>query len=120
MAVSRQALPKWERLSQAFYEWEIRGRGWLVFPEPVDLEPPFRPFAHIRQLPGPVVDDGRKHSIFSAVGEGIASLFRPSEPKQPEIDLSIFDEPDPVYVDQDEEIIEFVVSLPKDLTISKT
>ena len=119
MAVSRQSLPARERLTQSFYEWEIRGRGWLIFDEPVDLEPPFRAFAHIRQLPGPVVDDGRKHSIFSAAGEKIASFFKPSEPKQPEFDLSIFDEPDPVYVDHDEEIVELVVSLPKDLTISK-
>ena len=119
MAACRQSLPKWERLTQAFYDWEIRGRGWLVFDEPVDLEPPFRPFAHMRQLPGPVVDEGRKHTVFSALGEGIVSFFKSPEPKQPEFDLSIFDEPDPVYVDQDIPIVEFVVSLPKDLTISK-
>jgi hypothetical protein len=33
-----------EQLTAAFYEWEIRGRGWQVWPYPVALEPPFRPF----------------------------------------------------------------------------
>lgn len=119
MAVTRASLPAWERRTLAFYEWEIRGRGWLIFDEPVDLEPPFRPFAHSRQLPAPAIDDGRAPTAVSAAIESVASFFKPPEPKEPEIDLSIFEEPDPVYVDQDEEIIELVVSLPEGLTISK-
>ncbi len=33
-----------ELLTQQFYDWEIRGRGWTVYDAPVELEPPFRPF----------------------------------------------------------------------------
>ena len=47
-----------EQLSEQFRLWELRGRGWTVFPEPVSPEPPFRPF-HGHYLPDtPVVDDG--------------------------------------------------------------
>lgn len=47
-----------EELTRQFYAWELRGRGWQVWPEPVDLEPPFRPFW--RYLPEmEAVDDGR-------------------------------------------------------------
>ena len=33
-----------EQLTEQFYRWELSGRGWRVFAEPVALEPPFRPF----------------------------------------------------------------------------
>jgi len=33
-----------EVLTEQFYAWEKRGRGWRVGDYPVALEPPFRPF----------------------------------------------------------------------------
>ena len=33
-----------EQLTLQFYSWELKGRGWQVFDEAVDLEPPFEPF----------------------------------------------------------------------------
>ena len=33
------------RLTEQFYQWERRGRGWDVFPSLVDIEPPFVRFA---------------------------------------------------------------------------
>ncbi len=35
-----------ERLTDQFYAWERRGRGWHTWPYPVELEPPFRPFEY--------------------------------------------------------------------------
>lgn len=35
---------KAQRLTNHFYDWEKIGRGWYVFPEPVELEPEFVPF----------------------------------------------------------------------------
>ncbi len=35
---------KAQRLTDHFYDWEKIGRGWYVFPEPVELEPEFVPF----------------------------------------------------------------------------
>ena len=33
-----------DQLVQQFYEWEVRGRGWLLWDRPVEPEPPFAPF----------------------------------------------------------------------------
>ena len=33
-----------ELLTDQFYRWELRGRGWKLADAPVELEPPFRPF----------------------------------------------------------------------------
>src|ERR1043165_1459251 len=41
-----QNLPSASRedsLTRQFYQWETRGRGWLLCNYPVELEPPFRP-----------------------------------------------------------------------------
>jgi hypothetical protein len=53
-----------EQLSAQFYEWESRGRGWQVWPEPVSPEPPFRPLEYcLRQA----VDDGRRPTLLSSL-----------------------------------------------------
>lgn len=65
-----------EELTRRFYLWEVRGRGFLQWPRPVRLEPPFRPFfGHYLPSSGPVVDDGRREGIFS-------QLFGPSSNSQ--------------------------------------
>lgn len=66
---SEQLLPATleERLTQQFYEWEKRGRGWQVWDYPVELEPPFRPFFFHYAAPGPVFDDARKPTFWSSV-----------------------------------------------------
>ena len=69
-----------ERISASFLAWEIRGRGWQLADYPCELEPPFRPFF---LLPGDiaddvVIDDGKRHTLISAVGSLIASPFKKS------------------------------------------
>ena len=61
-----------ELLTQNFYDWEKRGRGWQVWLCPVELEPPFRPFfGHI--LPSsPAQDDTRKPTFFSQLADRLA------------------------------------------------
>src|SRR5438067_2455743 len=54
-----------EILSEQFYHWEQRGRGWQVFVHPVPPEPPFVPFAFA--LPEPAVDDGRRPTVLSSL-----------------------------------------------------
>lgn len=55
------ALDPLEQLTESFYVWERRGRGWQVWPAPIDLEPPFEPFRWRRRLRTPVgTDDGRR------------------------------------------------------------
>lgn len=55
-------------LTEQFYRWERRGRGWHLFDEPVDLEPAFDPFlGHF--VHGEIIDDGLRprwwHRIFA-------------------------------------------------------
>lgn len=57
-----------DQLIANFYAWEKRGRGWDLYPYPVELEPPFRPFfEHVYVLPRRG-NDGRKPGV-------LASLF---------------------------------------------
>ena len=63
-----------EELTQNFYRWEKRGRGWQVYDYPVEIEPPYEPFFHyISQKPA--LDDGRKETIFSKLKEKLKSLL---------------------------------------------
>jgi len=58
-------------LTENFYAWEQRLRGWDVWPYPVALEPPYIPLYGQGLDIAPVVDDGRTETIFSR----FASLF---------------------------------------------
>jgi hypothetical protein len=59
-----------EQLTAQFYEWEQRGRGWQCFNEAVYLEPHFFPFfGHSVKQQQAVIDDGKRHTIFSMLGE---------------------------------------------------
>ncbi len=91
-----------ERLTEQFYAWELRGRGWQEFPRPVALEPPFRPFPGYF-LP-PIKDDGHRPGLL-----GRLLLSPRPEPEAPEIE-----EPEPESFDSDEALVECVVSLPRE------
>lgn len=98
--MSGSTLP--ERLTEQFYTWELRGRGWQEFARPVALEPPFRPFPGYF-LP-PIRDDGHRPSF----------LGRLIAPARPEPELPQIEEPEPESFDSDEALIECVVSLPRE------
>ncbi|HVT16690.1 MAG TPA: type IV secretion system DNA-binding domain-containing protein [Thermoanaerobaculia bacterium] len=94
-----------ERLTEQFYAWELRGRGWQEFDYSVALEPPFRPFPGYF-LP-PIRDDGHRPSF-------LGRLIAPSRPVEetPEIE-----EPEAETFDVDEPLIECVVSLPREAEV---
>ena len=101
-----------EQLSEQFYKWESRGRGWQVFGEPVSPEPPFQSFKGYRLPAGPVVDDGRKPTFLS-------SLFRKiSQPPPPPVLAEVEEDPEPTPLVQDS-LVEFQASLPADLDIGR-
>jgi Type IV secretion-system coupling protein DNA-binding domain len=52
-----------EQLSAQYLQWELRGRGWFVHPEPVALEPPFESFRGYQIRGGANADDTRRASI---------------------------------------------------------
>lgn len=72
-----------QRLLENFYGWEVRGRGWAVYPEPVDLEPAFRPFDELGISFDDVPDDGRRPSLFTHVVKFFTSPWKlPSEVRE--------------------------------------
>src|SRR3954447_6568760 len=95
-----------EHLSEQFYKWESRGRGWQVFDEPVYPEPPFQPF------------DGHYLPEASAMDEGLrptflSSLFRKisQQPPPPPVVAQVEEEPEPQILIRDS-LVEFQTSLP--------
>src|SRR5437879_1433642 len=61
-----------EHLTDEFYCWEVRGRGWQVWDVPVLPEPPFRPFlGHtLSVIPTPrELDDARKPTFIGSLVE---------------------------------------------------
>lgn len=68
-----------EYLTSQFYAWEHRGRGWQIFPQPVELESEFIPFfGHI--LPDRIgnLDDGRRPRFFPKLQEALGLFKKPS------------------------------------------
>lgn len=111
-----------EQLTQQFYEWEKRGRGWQVSPYPVDLEPPFRPFLfhYVRPL-GQLIDDARSHTPLSGLAERVKGWFAP--PAAPVgqdwlRDLEVL-EPEPEFREDGLPLVEVQVSVPSGLKISR-
>jgi len=95
-----------ERLTEQFYAWELRGRGWQEFPFPVALEPPYRPFGGYF-LP-PAGDDGHRQTFLSRI-------FAPPRQKEeaPEVEES-----EATPFESDESLVECVVSLPSGEAVS--
>jgi hypothetical protein len=96
-----------ERLTEQFYAWELRGRGWQEFEGVVELEPPFRPFPGY-VLPPPR-DDGHRSTFWSRLLASPEPAAAPSE----------VEEPEPVPFDVEEPLRESVLSLPPDKVVSK-
>ena len=106
-------------LTAQFYQWEKRGRGWTVWPAPVELEPPFKSFdAHVvpRQS---VKDDGRIETGLSRFGSRFGRLFgktdEPSAP--PPVDED--EEPAPELWNSENDLVELQTLLPAKLDIPR-
>ena len=98
-----------QQLSEQFYKWESRGRGWQVFGEPIFPEPPFQSFRGYCLPAAPVVDDGRKPTFLS-------SLFR--KPTPPPVVEEIEEEPEPTPLVRNS-LVEFQATLPAELDIAR-
>jgi hypothetical protein len=106
-----------EQLTGQFHQWELRGRGWQVFDEPVSIEPPFRPF-HGHYLPdAPAIDDGRKPTFFNSLIEKLSNKLS-TAPAPASIEPEPEEEPEPKSLVR-EKLIEFQASLTDKLDISK-
>lgn len=99
-----------ERATASFYEWELRGRGWQVYPYRVQLEPAFRPFDGYRAIPTAIIDDARKPTVVSSLLERLAG-----KPKAPLPAERENEEPEPRKASRpDAPLREFEVLVPSD------
>ncbi|MBE7486986.1 ATP-binding protein [bacterium] len=108
-----------EQLARHFYSWEYRGRGWVVYDAPVDLEPPFRPFVWV--LPRrTVIDDGRHPTFLSRLVEMISTgRARESKPAQASDPLAeLLDEPEPEFITEPPSRGTIQIRIPNDLKVS--
>src|SRR5689334_1712350 len=105
--------PAHEILSEQFYRWEVRGRGWEVFDQPVVPEPPFTPIAF--SFPKIAQDDGRRLTFLSSVVETVSRALGNRVPSQPGAEVENEPEPTPLMR---EELVELRASLPEKLDIS--
>lgn len=98
-------------LTERFYDWERRGRGWDAFEFTVDLEPEFYPFfGHYAPPVANVLDDGRRPTVLSS----IASLFsRKKELYQPDTSWAEIPPVGAYEVVPEEESVSYSVMLPK-------
>jgi len=103
-----------EQLSEQFYRWESRGRGWQVFGEPVYPEPPFVPFHGHFLAESPVVDDGRRPTMLSSLFRKLTS----PQSEAPPVIAEPEEEPEPQSLVR-EQLIELQTFLPADLDIGR-
>ena len=106
-----------EQLTEQFHQWELRGRGWQVFPEPVAPEPPFGPFTGHFLPNTPIIDDGVRPTFLSSLVQRLSqklSTEKPPAPVEPEPE----EEPEPTPLVRGT-LVELQASLPDKLDISK-
>jgi hypothetical protein len=72
--------------TRRFYEWELRGRGWLTSPYRVELEPPFRPFPGHEPPRREAIDDARRPTFLSALVEQFTRRALPVEATSEEVE----------------------------------
>jgi hypothetical protein len=89
-----------QKLNEQFSRWELRGRGWEVFDEPVALEPPFRVFDGHFLPTKSHIDDGRKHTLVSGFLSRFARGAVGPQREEEALDLEI--EPKPEFRDLQE------------------
>lgn len=106
-----------ELLTSQFYEWEERGRGWLLWNRPVELEPPFAPFAPraVMNSSRSAADDGQHHTLFSSLVERLKGLRQDREREAEESPLNSV-EPRPAPAAR---IAELHLAPPKDLDVTR-
>ncbi len=110
-----------EQLTVHFYEWEQRGRGWDVWPFPVELEPPFVPFYYHYAPYIPPIDDGRKPTFLSSLVEKVQNfLYQPSSYTDTDSPIipNTSEDFEPEHFENTDEIREITVILPEDFKVS--
>jgi len=106
-----------EQISEQFHRWELRGRGWQLYDEPVHPEPPFVPFDGHYLPSEPIPDDGRRPTFLSSLVQRLSSGLSTQKAIPPVIPEPE-EEPEPIPLVRDT-LAEFVASLPDKLDVSR-
>src|ERR1019366_9087338 len=106
-----------KQLTEKFRQWELRGRGWQLFSEPVYPEPPFVPFHGHYLSDTPVVDDGRRPTFLSSFVQRLSRKLS-TEPAPEPVEPEPEEEPEPEPLVRDG-LVELETSLPAKLDIGK-
>ncbi len=109
--------PLVQTLTEQFYNWEQRGRGWQVYARPVALEPPFRPFVFLPLIDSvPIQDDGRRPSLLERLLPS-----KPAPPSTPSLDPELVryltENPEPMPDNAPRDCVELVLNLPSELNL---
>ena len=102
-----------EQLTEQFYRWELRGRGWQVFGQPVALEPPFLSFTGHFLPKAKHSDQGKRHTRLSGFVRRLQSVAQPTPEDEP-INLEIEPDAEPREAS---ELVELQMSLPLSRTV---
>jgi len=73
-----------EKAIQNFYDWEIKGRGYLLYPYPVFIEPPFKRFYHSYVDSSQYVDDGKVPRFFERLFSNKTEAIEEEEEEAPD------------------------------------
>jgi hypothetical protein len=105
-----------DQLREQFYDWELVGRGWLAWDDPVHLEPPFRPFRGHHAAYSPVPDDGRRPTLRSRVFDLLRGKECPT-PASPAVEAEELDDLEPRVIAAEIPLRRFILHIPPDRTI---
>lgn len=104
-----------ERRTQAFYEWEIGGRGWQSYEDSVALEPPFQAFRRPGPTAGRSIDDSRRPTWLSDFVEGLTGAPPKTDAEEPVVGE---ERPQPAPWPEEIEFVEYALSVPDDARVS--
>lgn len=105
-----------DALTDHFYSWERRLRGWETFAAPVDLEPTFEPFLYHDVVPKEkIVDDSFRPSVITRIGNAIKSFLPPDT--SDDVVADVYEPPEPFYIEQERDLTALAVSLPVDYKV---
>ena len=105
-------------LTRCFYEWELRGRGWVRYQHPVVLEPAFAPFVvHLKEEARPH-DDAIRASWLSSIAEKLRGA--PREPAVTHVRLEEGSAEEELRTPEEFEVAEFLLASPEDARIQRS
>jgi hypothetical protein len=71
-----------EKLTEQFYQWELRGRGWKVWEYSVTPEPAYRPFRGHWVPSMSALDDGRTQTLVSSLLDKLSRKISPPSSRE--------------------------------------